>query len=153
LRAIRKNGKFQGGCRDHTDRLAKQEDGLAGAIAFENLSLDAARPFGHVIHVVGVKTTSTRAGQHLALLFGDHAGERFDVFADLGGNRAQRLGAFDGRPFAPAALGRLRRRDGRVRVGPVAIRHGADRLPVEGLVTSMRSVPLEGTNLPSMKLW
>jgi len=43
---------------------------------------------------------------------------------------------------------RSRRRDGRFRIGLVAIRHGADYLPVEGLVTSMRPVPLEGTNLP-----
>ena len=130
LRAIRKNGKVPGkNAADHADGLAEEQDGLAGAVAFQNLALDAAGPFGHVVEVIGGEGDfDARQAEDLALLLGDDARERLDVLADLRGDGAEGPGALDGGALRPSLLRGLGGGDGGFDIGRGAVGNGTDGL-------------------------
>ncbi len=127
------------------DRLAEQEDGLARTVALQDLALDAARPFGHVVEVLRREGRFHACqGEGLALFLGDDSGQRFDVLADLGGDGSQDLGALDGGPPGPASLRCLGCSQCRFKVRAGALRNGADE-PARGGVGHPDPVAARGS--------
>ena len=113
---------------DDADGLAEEEDRFAGTVAFQNLAFDAARPFGHVVEVVGGES-HFHAGQRqrLALLLGDDPGKRLDLFADFRGDSTQESGALDSRAAAPIFLRGFGGPDRLLDVPAIRIGYGANR--------------------------
>ena len=131
LRAIRKNGKFQGRMPPITPMgWRNRRDSLASAVALDDLAFDPAGPLGHVIEVVGGEGhLDASQAEHLALLLGDDAGEGFDVLANFRGHRAEAVGTLNSGPLGPVPLSRLGSGQGGVEICSSALRHGADELP------------------------
>ena len=104
--------------RDHAQRLAQQKDLLVGPVAGDDLALDAARPFGHVVQIVGGEVhLDLCQAQDLALLLGDGARNARGVVADAGRHAAQVLRALHGRAARPGLVGAARGGDGAVHIG------------------------------------
>src|ERR1017187_3530901 len=102
---------------DHANRPSKQEDGLAGPVALNNLALDTAAPLRHVLQVVrGELDFNARQAQRLALFLGNHAGNRFHILANLRCQRLKQFGAACGGLLLPRPLRRFTRRDCRIHI-------------------------------------
>ena len=90
---------------DHADRATVQVDLLARAVAVEDFALDAARPLGHVVHVVGGEVDlDFGQRQDLALLQRDAPCQARLVLAQFGRHGAQVCGALDRRQALPGRL-------------------------------------------------
>src|SRR5579863_9447711 len=57
---------------DDADRLTEKKDGFTGPVALQNLALDSAGPFGHIVDIVGGEP-NLQAGkcERFALLLSD----------------------------------------------------------------------------------
>ena len=117
-----------------TDRLAEEKDGLASPVAGNDLALDAACPFRHVVDVVGGEVhLDLGEAEGFALLLDDRARERLHIFAELGGNLTEEVGALDGGALGPCGLGGVGGVEGHFEVAGGGFRNARDDLAGGGI--------------------
>ncbi len=121
--------------RHHAQRLAHEENVLAGAVAGQHLALQAPPPFGHVVQVIGSEIDlDLSQGRYLAAFLGDDTCQAIGVGPHFCRDLTQVPRTLDGGFRRPAALCLACCGDGALNLFGRGLRHPCEQLAVGRIV-------------------